>query len=96
MGVILGNTADRWVNWENYHIAGEQMCIADLFLSNFIKIVNFLWIMQLKKWSPQKTLSAGMSQENTFLDQKQFMYLLTVAYQINYIISQELLKKRGL
>jgi hypothetical protein len=29
--------------WENYHLMGEFMYVTNLFLNNFIGIVNFLW-----------------------------------------------------
>jgi hypothetical protein len=28
--------------WKNYHMTSEYMHVADLFLNNFIKLVNFL------------------------------------------------------
>jgi hypothetical protein len=29
-------------SWENYHVEGEHMCTADLFLIDFMKNRNFL------------------------------------------------------
>jgi hypothetical protein len=41
-GSIMGSAASG--SWENYHMDNEHMHIADLSLSNFIKMQNILWI----------------------------------------------------
>jgi hypothetical protein len=30
--------------WENYHMMGEHMHIADLFMNKFIAMVNCCWL----------------------------------------------------
>jgi hypothetical protein len=37
---MVSGTAN--IGWENYHEIGEHMLIENLFLNNFIKIVNFI------------------------------------------------------
>lgn len=37
---MVGGTANS--SWENYHEMGEHVLVENLFLNNFIKIVNFI------------------------------------------------------
>jgi hypothetical protein len=44
-------------SWEIYHVMGEHMHIVNLFLNNFMKLVNFLlnfacWMRILDVWIP--------------------------------------------
>jgi hypothetical protein len=44
MAPVWGKMMDSIASgsWENYHMTSEHMCITNLFLNDFIKMINFL------------------------------------------------------